>query len=88
MNIFLMSIVHMMQKMAPTLCLKENDAIMEGPPRSQARGGRYHIYFLLKEEPSVNLALPPVGVHKTVEQLSQVTAVWACEKTVVMFKQP
>ena len=33
------------------------------------------IYFLLKEQPSVNLALPPVGVHKTVEQESQVTAV-------------
>lgn len=46
------------------------------------------IYFFLKEQPSVNLALPPVGVHKTVEQLSQVTAVWAWENTVVMFKQP
>lgn len=46
------------------------------------------IYFLLNELPSVNLALPPVGVHKTVEQLSQVTAVCACEKTVVMFKHP
>lgn len=45
-------------------------------------------YFLLYEEPSVNLALPPVGVHKTVEQLSQVTAVWAWENTVVMFKHP
>lgn len=32
-------------------------------------------YFFLKEQPSVNLALPPVGVHNTVEQLSQVTAV-------------
>ncbi len=32
-------------------------------------------YFLLKEVPSDNLALPPVGVHKTVEHDSQVTAV-------------
>ncbi|KND98171.2 hypothetical protein QG37_04927 [Candidozyma auris] len=32
-------------------------------------------YFLSKEQPSVNLALPPVGVHKTDEQPSQVTAV-------------
>lgn len=48
----------------------------------------FWLYFLLKEQPSVNLALPPVGVHNTVEQLSQVTAVWACENTVVMFKHP
>lgn len=33
------------------------------------------VYFLLKEQPSVNLALPPVGVHNTVEHESQVTAV-------------
>lgn len=46
------------------------------------------IYFFLNEHPSVNLALPPVGAHKTVEQLSQLTAVWAWEKTVVMFKHP
>lgn len=32
-------------------------------------------YFFLKEHPSVNFALPPVGVHNTVEQLSHVTAV-------------
>lgn len=48
----------------------------------------HHLYFLLNEQPSVNLALPPVGVHKTVEHESQVTAVWACENTVVMFKHP
>lgn len=35
------------------------------------------IYFLLKEVPSESLALPPVGVHRTVAQDSQVTAVWA-----------
>lgn len=46
------------------------------------------IYFLLKEVPSDSLALPPVGVHRTVEHDSQVTAVWAWENTVVMFKQP
>lgn len=34
-------------------------------------------HFLLKEEPSVNLALPPVGWHNTVVHESQVTAVWA-----------
>lgn len=49
---------------------------------------KWLIYFLLKEVPSDNLALPPVGVHKTVEHDSQVTAVWAWENTVVMFKQP
>lgn len=45
-------------------------------------------YFLLKAQPSDNLALPPVGVHKMVVQESHWTAVWAWEKTVVMFKQP
>ena len=33
-------------------------------------------------------ALPPVGWHSTVEQPAQMTTVWACEKTVVMVKQP
>lgn len=46
------------------------------------------LYFLLKEQPSVNLALPPDGVHNTEEQPSQATAVWAWEKTVEMFKHP
>jgi hypothetical protein len=45
-------------------------------------------YFFLKEQPSVNLALPPVGRVKMVAQESQVTEVWAWENTVVMFKQP
>lgn len=46
------------------------------------------IYFLRNEQPSVNLALPPVGWHRTVVQPWQMTTVWACEKTVVMAKQP
>jgi len=46
------------------------------------------IYFLRNEQPSVSLALPPVGWHSTVEQPWQMTTVWACEKTVVMLKQP
>lgn len=33
-------------------------------------------------------ALPPVGWHRTVEHEPQRTTVWACEKTVVMLKQP
>ena len=45
-------------------------------------------YFRLNEHPSVSLALPPVGWHSTVEQPAQMTTVWACEKTVVMVKQP
>lgn len=46
------------------------------------------VYFLRKEQPSVSLALPPVGWQRTVEQPAQTTTVWACEKTVVMVKQP
>lgn len=38
--------------------------------------------------PSVNLALPPVGWHRMLVQDAQTTTVWACEKTVVMAKQP
>jgi hypothetical protein len=37
------------------------------------------IYFLRKEQPSVSLALPPVGWQRTVEQPAQTTTVWACE---------
>lgn len=33
-------------------------------------------------------AFPPVGWQRTVEQPAQITTVWACEKTVVMVKQP
>lgn len=32
--------------------------------------------------------MPPVGWHRTCEQPWQTTTVWACEKTVVMVKQP
>lgn len=46
------------------------------------------IYFLLKEQPSVSLALPPVGVQRTLEQEPQVTTVWAWEKTVVIARHP
>ena len=46
------------------------------------------LYFLRNEQPSVKRALPPVGWHSTCEQPAQTTTVWACEKTVVMVKQP
>ena len=46
------------------------------------------LYFRLNEHPSVNLALPPVGWHNTVEHPPQITTVCACEKTVVIVKQP
>lgn len=46
------------------------------------------LYFLRKEQPSVRRALPPVGWHRTWEQPAQTTTVCACEKTVVMVKQP
>jgi hypothetical protein len=36
----------------------------------------------------VSRAFPPVGWHRTVEHPAQMTTVWACEKTVVMVKQP
>ena len=49
---------------------------------------RFRIYFLLKLQPSVSLALPPVGWHSTVEQPWHITTVWAWLKTVVMVKQP
>lgn len=44
--------------------------------------------FLRKEQPSVKRALPPVGCERTWAQEPQTTTVWACEKTVVMAKQP
>lgn len=49
---------------------------------------RRYVYFLRNEQPSVSLALPPVGWQRTVEQPAQTTTVWACEKTVVIVKQP
>lgn len=65
--------------------------------KQPSRGGREEkgdalrersIYFLRNEQPSVRRALPPVGWHRTVVQPWQITTVWACEKTVVMVKQP
>jgi hypothetical protein len=38
--------------------------------------------------PSVNLAFPPLGWHKTVAHDPQCATVCACENTVVMAKQP
>lgn len=38
--------------------------------------------------PSVSLAFPPVGWHNTLVHEGQTTTVCACEKTVVMAKQP
>ena len=57
-------------------------------PRTEEKQTRRDLYFLRKEQPSVSLALPPVGWHRTVVHPWQMTTVWACEKTVVMVKQP
>src|ERR1700759_4336470 len=46
------------------------------------------LHFLRNEQPSVSLALPPVGWQRTVEQPAQMTTVWACEKTGVIVKHP
>jgi hypothetical protein len=46
------------------------------------------LHFRRNEQPSVNRALPPLGWQRTVEQPAHMTTVWACEKTVVMVKQP
>jgi hypothetical protein len=46
------------------------------------------LYFLRNEHPSVSRALPPVGWQSTCEQPAHWTTVWACEKTVVIVKQP
>ena len=40
------------------------------------------------DAPSVNRALPPVGWQRTVVHEPQMTTLSACEKTVVMAKQP
>lgn len=56
----------------------------QGEEEEMLRG----IYFLRNEQPSVKRALPPVGWQRTVVQPWQMTTVWACEKTVVMVKQP
>ena len=56
--------------------------------RKKETATRVAVYFRRKEQPSVRRALPPVGWHRTVVQPWQITTVWACEKTVVMVKQP
>lgn len=56
--------------------------------RRKGKQTRRRVYFLRNEHPSVSLALPPVGWQRTVEQPAQMTTVCACEKTVVMVKQP
>merc|ERR1719219_3355790 len=55
--------------------------------------GRINIFgiystFFRKEQPSVNRALPPVGVQRTDPHPAQYTCVWAWLKTVVIWKQP
>jgi hypothetical protein len=40
--------------------------------------------YILDFSPSVNLALPPVGWHKIVEQPAHTTTLWAWLKTVVI----
>jgi hypothetical protein len=40
------------------------------------------------DAPSVSRALPPVGWQSTLAHEPQMTTVCACEKTVVMAKQP
>lgn len=57
-------------------------------PKEKKHAPMRAVYFLRKEQPSVSLALPPVGWHRTVVQPWQMTTVWAWEKTVVMTKQP
>lgn len=56
--------------------------------RNERKVARRQVYFLRNEHPSVSLAFPPVGWHRTVEQPAQMTTVCAWEKTVVMVKQP
>ena len=41
----------------------------------------------LHAEPTESFALPPVGVHKTAEHVLHLTAVWECEKIVVISLQ-
>jgi len=60
---------------------------MHNQNRNEAKQ-RGVVYFLRNEQPSVRRALPPVGWQRTVEQPAQMTTVCACEKTVVMVKQP
>jgi hypothetical protein len=47
------------------------------PKDAEERKQTQKIYFLRKEQPSVSLALPPVGWQRTVVQPWQMTTVWA-----------
>lgn len=53
-----------------------------------AESARDREVMCAKDVPSVNLALPPVGWQRTLPHAAQRTTVCACEKTVVMAKQP
>ena len=61
---------------------------MKNRGEEEKKAARRIVYFLLKEQPSVSLALPPVGWQRTVEHPAQIATVWAWEKTVVMVKHP
>jgi len=76
-----------MRKRSESHRLNSHDECKTGPWTKESRRGR-HVYFLRNEQPSVRRAFPPVGWHRTVEQPAQMTTVCACEKTVVMVKQP
>jgi hypothetical protein len=52
------------------------------------KADKRQVYFLRNEQPSVKRAFPPVGWQRTVEHPAQMTTVCACEKTVVIVKQP
>jgi hypothetical protein len=83
-HVHAVDVVHVLQIEMSTERL--NRTSREYPKKPAARGRL--VYFLRKEQPSVRRALPPVGWHRTVVQPWQMTTVWACEKTVVMVKQP
>ncbi len=62
------------------LCLCE-DCLPSALPMQPA------LTFLLKEQPSVKRALPPVGWHSISAHAAQMTRVVAWEKMTVMLKQ-
>ena len=46
------------------------------------------VHFEAACSPSVSLALPPVGVHSTAEQLLHTTTLWEWLNTVVLHSTP
>jgi len=78
-----------MRRRSESQCLNSHDEtrMRDRNEAKERRRGR-QVYFLRNEQPSVRRALPPVGWQSTVEQPAQMTTVCACEKTVVMVKQP